>query len=1117
MPDLPINEHRLPTFTDIRQHFSGLDPSLEGKHLRLDDNRGLHLHDSGKLSGIGAQAMQRRSEKHANAFDTVMRSLNEHLRGHIASGRERQAFCENLLRDVLGERNFDHKLISVGDLARIGERVDQAQRELRQERLDRAIAQLAPRLDPEPLQRLTEQLNKRLDTLDLKLLEASLWDPPQAIDQEKLRKELQRSDLGPLQVLARNGVINPQPRIGGFPQTILTEPDRIGVQYSMLRDLQGSVYGSKGHFDLGGGFIHYKSHDIGNYHDSGDKLHISVRPEQLSEAMDAILPVLDRHPNVIKHFKVTDMVEAARQVDNLDKQIATLRQVPQPDQQRLDQLISQRDIARRVLDGAQLTLYCYQPNEGSPIPAETFREVIDEINAVLLKREFGVGSLPESDLPVTEFVTYRQDRDSQGQYIRTDDENYPAQRELMKERPFYQGLCNNGLEGAARKLEDLARQTEGQGEVRGRRNQDGSISLYTSNREPGLLDRLTGRIREKRTLARQETERVLNELERRLGPDGSHPATRQAIANLRQHLEEHGLQGGNLGQQLHALGRSLHDEHLGSLQQRGLDRQEQRLQQDQMARQQTRARGEEVRDMDGGRVGDGLDELSQEIRDFDRNRLRPTRTVEKGVELDQTPDNEIWRARRQDELAQALPLGRQQVNDRYTEPTLQMLDPEFTETVDFLETSVQLYHALRNGDAQARDTLLQHLGDGLSETLRNNVDRDGQISLAISPGTRFIDELAGALERTWPPQGLGEDLHEFCSEVYARAVSRLDDRVNDDGSVRINGVTYILDRNLGAGSFGRVDRYVDGDGNAIVLKTPIVQESQSIGKRVEESHDEVRAHRAAEGDGHPRITGFRGAVRGPDGLVRIALEEAPGGSLHGLIQGIEESVQQGHITPQSATLMRITLFRDMLEGLRQVQEARGMSHLDLKSPNFFIGQGGIALVGDFGTSRVGSELTLTQRLVDNPNWLAPEAIVRHQASQNGSYQISNKVDTWSLGITAYELFHGGKTPFSESFMFRTENNLRNFAANPDNRVQGRDIGRDPDNPQPQGLGVTALDRLLNQLLHPDPEQRPGLGQILGGSLFNEPGVGSEEVRELIMAVATRDMDRARELSQQIGV
>ena len=59
-------------------------------------------------------------------------------------------------------------------------------------------------------------------------------------------------------------------------------------------------------------------------------------------------------------------------------------------------------------------------------------------------------------------------------------------------------------------------------------------------------------------------------------------------------------------------------------------------------------------------------------------------------------------------------------------------------------------------------------------------------------------------------------------------------------------------------------------------------------------------------------------------------------------------------------------------------------------------------------------------------------------------------------------------------------------------------------------GVTALDRLLNAMLHPDPEKRPLLSDVLQSAVFDDLGRGATDrtpaVRELLAALSAKPMD-----------
>ncbi len=113
------------------------------------------------------------------------------------------------------------------------------------------------------------------------------------------------------------------------------------------------------------------------------------------------------------------------------------------------------------------------------------------------------------------------------------------------------------------------------------------------------------------------------------------------------------------------------------------------------------------------------------------------------------------------------------------------------------------------------------------------------------------------------------------------------------------------------------------------------------------------------------------------------------------------------------------------------------------------------------------------------------------------FSITSKADTWSVGVEAYRLFTN-KPPFDDRFLSEIQDKLVDFASDPTNRV------RLPDDP---GAGLSATDRgrlntLLGGLMHPDPQQRLTLTQALQNPLFQQPGVGGAQARDVIQQITT---------------
>jgi|GEM_PF-2459572 len=1343
---LTFNGNEPHKFNDIRDHFQGVDPKQGGKHLRVNGEGVMYLH-AGTRSGVGARALEQRREKHERAFEMVRESIDRQLRLRIGGQRVVLGTGEDVLRNVLGQRKFDERRIGVEDLGAIAREVDRLESSHYESRVDALVDGFAGHLEGAGVDvgALRRQLKQPDSGVGLAMLESLFkdeqdWRDRPPVDLGTLKDDLAR--MGAWRALAKHGLIHEGKSRGeGVHFQLLTQDEQEGFGYPELTTLNlhpRELVGRHGAINVKSDFFTYESHDKPNLRDTHDKVHISVAPDEVEEAWRLIMPILLEHPDVIKHFKVTDMGTLERKIEGYENDIAgdeaRLRDPDLSPEERgrlegnVAELRGFLAQARRVHDGAQITIYSFQPKEGDGIPPERFRQVIDRVTDVLERRGFTEGRRPGSDLPVNGYVTFRNDAGG----IREGSPDYARHLESLKGSPFYVALTHDpDVSGVVDTLRELSRRVGEDGELRGRRDPEGGVRLYGSDRKPGLVSRITGGTLRRRERAREEMGRLLDEMEGRLGRGGARPAAREILKGLRASLDEGPVTGARLSQAVTDLARALHQD----ARTEAFARQDARDAENMRARalredhvNQARAREGLLLDEDGLPVGDERtltftpvrDPLNDEIRNFDRSTLRhvegspgetrlpldggafrdgivraspgaplPRQEIRDGIEpgydtlgtrlredgymalLRQAMDGYLLEQPRGEEarnqaalrdlerileqgdwdwtkdvalpndLRQALRaykreglshkdmerlldirqdyLRRQEVRelpgrlgpdlealsdsivrdmlaldavtrlqlalgdgrdiidrmvdggmDRWlpegapehlgSRPVLRGLVAKAYEDArmrlagavvdelglagveDFRLISSQLRAAQRAGAEMRCETLVRQLGDLFARRL-DRLDGEGRLRLTLGDDRVVVEGLVQAMiEDEDLDPARRESLRVLAGEAYGQALSRLSDRVLGDDRVVLDGKVYTREKNIGQGGFGRVDLYRAEDGARIVLKTPVVNDdSRSLESLLLEARNEVRSHRVAqvpepgvEGV-HPRVIGLRGAFRGPDGLVRIALEHAPGGSLYDLNRTIQAAVDQGVIGIEAATRVRILLFRDLLEGMRHVQEARGMMHLDFKSPNVFIGGDGSAKVGDFGTSRQGDTLHLDKRPVANPLWQPPELIAGARESQrvlreggSGGFQTSGKTDTWSLGVTAYEIFSGGQLPFDDpkGFMSKVEDKLRAFGGDENHRV--RALGTDQEG-NPVGMGATALDRLLNQLLHPDPEQRPGLGDLLEGNLFDEllqpsrDGIGLVEdtvlvdgVRDLVKALSTGDMERARELGEALG-
>lgn len=130
-------------------------------------------------------------------------------------------------------------------------------------------------------------------------------------------------------------------------------------------------------------------------------------------------------------------------------------------------------------------------------------------------------------------------------------------------------------------------------------------------------------------------------------------------------------------------------------------------------------------------------------------------------------------------------------------------------------------------------------------------------------------------------------------------------------------------------------------------------------------------------------------------------------------------------------------------------------------------------------------------------------------------------DVWGLGTAAYELMKGGFLIHErvESFFFEAE---KTAAMAEWGRMEGaRAVGaRGEDDKLPaevlaEGTGDDGIDAFLNDLLDPNPRTRLSAGEVTREPVMSRRGVGSDEVRELMLAVRSGDAGRIDEARRNV--
>jgi hypothetical protein len=151
-----------------------------------------------------------------------------------------------------------------------------------------------------------------------------------------------------------------------------------------------------------------------------------------------------------------------------------------------------------------------------------------------------------TDLPVDEFVSYRNDKGQDGQYIDSRSSDYPQHREAMKSNPFFLGLTNPQLVAPMDELRAQSSRVQDDMLIHGRVNERGGVTLHGGSRTPGIssgyMDSQSYRILDRRereqTQGIKEIRRMFDQIESRLDSVGGNPRTRDMLDRLRGELDE---------------------------------------------------------------------------------------------------------------------------------------------------------------------------------------------------------------------------------------------------------------------------------------------------------------------------------------------------------------------------------------------------------------------------------------------------------------------------------------------------------------------------------------------------------------------------------------------------
>lgn len=373
-------------------------------------------------------------------------------------------------------------------------------------------------------------------------------------------------------------------------------------------------------------------------------------------------------------------------------------------------------------------------------------------------------------------------------------------------------------------------------------------------------------------------------------------------------------------------------------------------------------------------------------------------------------------------------------------------------------------------------------------------------------------------------------------------------------SISIGGETYHPDKLLNSGGAGSVFLYKSATTDTQIAVKVIKTSRLEIAS-------EISMHARIQKQGGENIIKLISAGMMGDDQVGIAMELAPGGDVHKIGKKVASLLTQdtqnrrpGQLTPKEAELIRLTLIKDMAEGLKSMHSEQGFTHYDFKGSNVMIDKSGVGKVADFGSAFSGKDMIYSKypfHHPQNPIYKAPERFVNedkdyaikgdhgkkvrnlidsllnklnlkkdlpHQfldklspasrTPETGTginLKLTDKVDIWGLGSAGLELF-------TDKPMILKARNVGPYDSALDKIMisfheKGGTAIKPSESSSMEGhlsesTGDPKLDTFFNELLHPDPEKRPSAEKVLSNSLFDNPNIGSTAVRNVIVALGT---------------
>lgn len=281
-------------------------------------------------------------------------------------------------------------------------------------------------------------------------------------------------------------------------------------------------------------------------------------------------------------------------------------------------------------------------------------------------------------------------------------------------------------------------------------------------------------------------------------------------------------------------------------------------------------------------------------------------------------------------------------------------------------------------------------------------------------------------------------------------------------------ITYLKGKFLGKGGFARVHELTDLTTNRVYAGKIIPRSRLNRPYQKEKILREIDLHRPLVNKNVVRLHGFFGDSEN----IYIILEYCPRKSLVHLLK------QRGQLTESEVR----HFMRQLAEGV-QYTHGQGVVHRDLKLGNMLLAEDLRLKIADFGlATRLTSEVTKKYAVCGTPNYIAPEVL----KMQGHGFA----ADVWAMGCIMYAMLVG-YPPFETSTLSETYQRIMRNAYT-----------------IPPSLSEPA-QQLIAAMLHPDPESRPSVVQVLQHPFFADVSVPDHLVTRTVARLSpTEECDGA---------